>query len=39
MTVERTLLEQAMTRADGNKSAGARLVDQLYTRIDKHGLR
>ena len=41
-SVERELIQQALERADGNKSAAARLLglsrDTLRYRLEKHGL-
>ena len=41
-TIERKLVEQAMARANNNKSQAARLLGltraQLYTRLERHGL-
>jgi transcriptional regulator with PAS, ATPase and Fis domain len=41
--LERRLIEEALTRAKGNKSRAARLLGlprgQLYSRLEKHGLR
>jgi DNA-binding protein Fis len=41
--MERRLLERALQQSKGNKSQAARLLGltraQIYTRLDKHGVR
>ena len=42
-TMERGLIEKALSQSNGNKSKAARLLGltraQLYSRLDKHGIR